>query len=114
MPRFQYLKNVVTLDYDERKCIGCGMCLEVCPHGVFRLEGKRAEVLDRDDCMECGACSRNCPSGAISVQAGVGCAAAVINGMIGRSGECSCSVKSGENAGSCCSESSSKVKSTCG
>ncbi len=30
--------------------------------------------------MECGACARNCEPGAIQVQAGVGCAAAVILG----------------------------------
>jgi ferredoxin len=33
---------------------------------------------DHDACMECGACAMNCPTGAISVEAGVGCAAAVI------------------------------------
>ena len=32
------------------------MCLEVCPHMVFRMAGKRAEMVDRDRGMECGAC----------------------------------------------------------
>ncbi len=48
--------------------------------------------------MECGACSRNCPAEAISVKAGVGCAAAVIGAMLGRtdqpccgSADCGCS-----------------------
>jgi hypothetical protein len=44
--------------------------------------------------MECGACSRNCPAGAIAVEAGVGCAAAVINGMLNRqNGACCCTVE---------------------
>jgi len=49
--------------------------------------------------MECGACARNCEFGALSVNAGVGCAAAVINGIIrGTEPDCDC----GKSAGSCC------------
>jgi ferredoxin len=46
--------------------------------------------VDRDACMECGACARNCPVAALRVRAGVGCAAAVINGALGRGGDCCC------------------------
>lgn len=77
----KYLKNVVTLQYDSTKCTGCGKCLEVCPHRVFQPEGKKVKIADRDACMECGACARNCAFDAISVEAGVGCAAAVIIGF---------------------------------
>ena len=77
-----YLKNVATLELQPEKCTGCGMCATVCPHGVFRLAGNRAEIADRDACMECGACARNCDSGAITVQSGVGCATAIIHGAL--------------------------------
>jgi NAD-dependent dihydropyrimidine dehydrogenase PreA subunit len=100
-----YLKNVVTLALDEVACIGCGMCIEVCPHEVFRMSGRKARIRDRDACMECGACSRNCPAGAITVDAGVGCAAAVINGMLGRTDSGCCCVadpKNPSSRGSCC------------
>lgn len=71
----------MTLQYDSDKCTGCGMCLNVCPHGVFeKFEGK-VRIADRDQCMECGACALNCPFGAIDVQEGVGCAAAIIIGF---------------------------------
>jgi NAD-dependent dihydropyrimidine dehydrogenase PreA subunit len=73
-----YLKNVVTLALDREKCTGCGMCVEVCPHGVFVVDHRKAFLSDKDACMECGACAENCPAAAISVQAGVGCAAAVL------------------------------------
>jgi len=90
-----YLKDVVTLKFDEEKCTRCGMCLEVCPHGVLKMNGKHIAIRNRDACMECGACSRNCPFEAISVQAGVGCAAAVINSMLGRKdGDCCCLIES--------------------
>ena len=32
--------------------------------------------------MECGGCAKNCPEEAISVNPGVGCAAAIIAGWI--------------------------------
>ena len=85
MERMMYLKDVVTLSLDEEKCNGCGMCIDVCPQAVIAINGVgRAWIQERDACMECGACSRNCPTGAFSVQAGVGCAAAIINSMLGR------------------------------
>jgi len=72
--------------------------MEVCPHGVFEKAGKVVKVLNRDRCIEFGACMMNCAFGAISVQAGVGCAAAVLNGMI-RNREPSCDCTS---TGCCC------------
>ena len=104
-----YLKDVVTLRVDSDKCTGCGMCLEVCPHGVLAINEKRVLIRTRDACMECGACSINCPVGAVFVEAGVGCAAAVINGMLNReSASCCCFVdpknpSAGKAAGTCCS-----------
>ena len=85
-----YLKNVVTLRLDENKCTGCGMCLDVCPHEVFKMNGKHVMIRDRDACMECGACAQNCPANAVSVESGVGCAAAglpvlaVVRALVGR------------------------------
>jgi Fe-S-cluster-containing hydrogenase component 2 len=38
--KHKYLKNVVTLKLIQEKCIGCEMCLNVCPHGVFELKVK--------------------------------------------------------------------------
>ncbi len=91
MKNLIYLKNVVTLQLDENKCTGCGMCLEVCPHEVFKMNSSHVIIRNRDACMECGACSLNCPAVAIAVQSGVGCAAAVINSMLGKNGgECCC------------------------
>ncbi|MBM3293519.1 MAG: 4Fe-4S dicluster domain-containing protein [Candidatus Aminicenantes bacterium] len=74
----QYLKDVVTLQYDPEKCAGCGMCADVCPHGVFEMNGKKAVLTGRDRCIECGACMTNCPCEAISVRPGVGCAWAIL------------------------------------
>lgn len=79
MKGFRYLKNATTLKLNEQLCIGCGRCIEACPHQVFVLVTTVASVTDRDACMECGACALNCPVRAISVDAGVGCASGLIN-----------------------------------
>ncbi len=92
MERFVYLRDVVTLALDQEKCIGCGMCLTVCPQEVLSMDNGSAAVSNRDRCMECGACARNCPVEAITVKAGVGCAAAVINTALGRDGSSCCCV----------------------
>jgi len=79
MKRFRYLNKVTTLELDTSICIGCGMCVEVCPHQVFIIENDGARLQDIDACMECGACMRNCPVSALHVDAGVGCAIGLIN-----------------------------------
>ena len=79
MKEFGYLRNVATLALDAAACIGCGRCVEVCPHQVFSLQAKKARIVAYDACMECGACAKNCPPAAIMVDAGVGCATGLMN-----------------------------------
>ena len=90
--KHKYLKNVATLTFAIEKCNGCGKCIEVCPHGVFAMDGIKARIAEKDLCMECGACALNCPVSAIEVNAGVGCAAAIIMGWLtGKEPTCGCS-----------------------
>ncbi len=98
--RMTYLRNGQTLALASELCNGCGRCIEVCPHEVFALQEKKAWVVDRAACMECGACANNCETGALSVRAGVGCASAIIGGMIrGTSPACGCG--GGQRGASC-------------
>lgn len=90
MRDFRYLEGVTTLQLDVETCVGCGACEIVCPHGVFRMNAKRAQIDDLDACMECGACALNCPVDAISVTPGVGCAAYIIQTWIKGKASASC------------------------
>jgi NAD-dependent dihydropyrimidine dehydrogenase PreA subunit len=94
-----YLKNVVTLLLAEERCTGCGMCVKVCPHAVFKISERKAHIVNRDYCMECGACAMNCEKQAITVKQGVGCAAGVINGIL-KNTEPTCGCSS-DKAGCC-------------
>jgi Formate hydrogenlyase subunit 6/NADH:ubiquinone oxidoreductase 23 kD subunit (chain I) len=94
--KHSYLKEVSTLNLFVYKCIGCGMCVVVCPHRVFEMSNKVVKIAN-DNCIECGACALNCPTKAIEVNAGVGCASAIIRGWLtGSEPSCDCS------SGDCC------------
>lgn len=82
MRTFRHLPEVTTLVFDRTKCVGCGLCTAVCPHGVFEMDGEKVALADRNGCMECGACALNCPTEAITVTPGVGCAAYIIQSWI--------------------------------
>lgn len=54
---------------DETKCNGCGICVDICPLDVFRMDekGEKGIIKYSDDCMTCFECELNCPMGAIYV-----------------------------------------------
>jgi 2-oxoglutarate ferredoxin oxidoreductase subunit delta len=54
---------------------GCGICLALCPEGVFRIadrltvRGIRPPIVNQNDaCTNCGNCMLYCPDMAIVVQ----------------------------------------------
>jgi MinD superfamily P-loop ATPase len=55
------LKSSKAAVVDERKCIGCGKCLEICRFDAISKE----YVIDPISCEGCGVCFRICPVGAI-------------------------------------------------
>ncbi len=100
MKEYRYVLNGSSLKLDSTLCVNCGICLEVCPHAVFRrTENQKPVIHDRSLCMECGACAKNCPAEALSVTSGVGCAYAIITGFLkGTEPDCSC----GAGSSGCC------------
>ena len=94
-----------TLLYNSELCNNCGMCSIVCPHAVFAPNDEVVELVRPEACMECGACQLNCPTGAITVESGVGCAAAMIHAALTGRKEATCG---GDTESSCCSGDTGK------
>lgn len=82
MRKLTYIRNTTTLKLNTDTCNGCGLCITVCPHGVFEMKEKKSVIINKDACMECGACAQNCPVSAIDVRSGVGCATGIIQGIM--------------------------------
>lgn len=55
--------------YDLDKCIGCRMCLNVCPMDVFRYnyENKKSVIAYPENCILCGQCYFYCPAGSLAL-----------------------------------------------
>ncbi|MBW2093373.1 MAG: 4Fe-4S binding protein [Deltaproteobacteria bacterium] len=51
---------------DTEKCVGCGMCVSVCPAEAISVH-EQARV-DTERCMGCGHCVQECPEYALSLQ----------------------------------------------
>ena len=48
----------------QKKCIGCGRCVNICAHGAPSITDKKASI-DINKCLGCGRCLANCPVDAI-------------------------------------------------
>jgi len=92
------------INFDNDRCTGCSVCVNVCPQGVLELSDKKARITDYESCMECGACQLNCEYAAVEVTKGTGCLFAIIKEDIlkiaPKGAGCGCADSSSK--GSCC------------
>lgn len=56
---------------DPNRCIGCDVCVDVCPLDVIRLDRQteKAYIKYLRDCQSCFLCEVECPEDAIRVVA---------------------------------------------
>ena len=60
-------RNVTTV-IDKELCIGCGLCVIVCPLDTISMQDGKA-VVTGSESLSCGHCAAACPEGAIRVNA---------------------------------------------
>lgn len=62
------IDRTVTTIIDPEKCIGCGLCVKVCPSDTIRMQDDKARVTG-DLSLQCGHCAAVCPVDAVRVGA---------------------------------------------
>jgi len=50
--------------WNKAKCIGCGLCVEMCPTQALLLD-ERGITIDRQRCTGCQLCTTICPTGSM-------------------------------------------------
>ena len=67
------MKNLADFHVDSGACIGCGLCVKVCPGGILHLNNNHKCEMEEIDqfgwrgCWRCEHCLAVCPKGAISI-----------------------------------------------
>lgn len=48
------------IEIDKDRCLGDGMCVDLCPEEVLEMKDGYPAMADRDRCTECRACEVSC------------------------------------------------------
>ena len=52
---------------DENLCIGCGLCISICPYSAISKDEKGIAKVNEVLCKSCGTCAASCPERAITM-----------------------------------------------
>lgn len=58
--------QAIVSDVDQEKCIGCGICVALCPYGAMKVEEGKSQS-NKALCKGCGTCASACPQFAIKM-----------------------------------------------
>lgn len=61
----------MSIRINKEKCIGCGLCMEVCPGNLLKRDSNnKACIKCPKDCWGCTSCIKECPRNAIEFYLG--------------------------------------------
>jgi nitroreductase/NAD-dependent dihydropyrimidine dehydrogenase PreA subunit len=61
--------GILMIQFDQTRCVGCGLCVEDCFPGALSLTDHKAALSAPDNCIGCGHCIAICPCNAVSEDA---------------------------------------------
>jgi heterodisulfide reductase subunit A len=53
---------------DENLCVGCGLCVSICPYSAIDKNEKGLAYVNEVLCKGCGTCAASCPKRAITMR----------------------------------------------
>ncbi len=53
---------------DENLCVGCSICVSICPFGAISKNERDIAQVDENICKGCGICAAHCPENAIAME----------------------------------------------
>ena len=64
------------ITFNVERCKGCGLCVDVCPKKIIKLEEEiinvkgyhPASITDQEKCIDCAMCATMCPDCVIKVE----------------------------------------------
>jgi heterodisulfide reductase subunit A len=59
------LTEGITIAVDEDICVGCGVCVPMCPFQALKMDDDGKLEIIKALCKGCGTCAVACPSGAL-------------------------------------------------
>ena len=57
-----------TITMDKENCINCGICIEVCPRGVYISDNGDVKLAYPEKCVNCHACEKQCPTQCLTIK----------------------------------------------
>jgi len=60
--------EAATAVVDRDACIGCSLCIRLCPYGAISKDAENRAEVSAALCKSCGLCAASCPTGAMSVR----------------------------------------------
>lgn len=58
---------MTAVNIEKERCIGCGICIDICPYRAIQLTNSTAEYTLSEDCFLCGHCQAVCPVDAVLI-----------------------------------------------
>ncbi|SFB23350.1 adenylylsulfate reductase subunit B [Acetitomaculum ruminis DSM 5522] len=55
----------MSIRIDEKSCVGCKKCVEVCPGNLIKIINDKACIKRQKDCWGCTSCIKECKKNAI-------------------------------------------------
>jgi heterodisulfide reductase subunit A-like polyferredoxin/coenzyme F420-reducing hydrogenase delta subunit len=68
MAKTEIKTEPITSSIDQEKCIGCELCIELCPYQAIEMNEEGKPEVIKVLCKGCGTCGASCPKKAITMR----------------------------------------------